>query len=146
MALPLYPSPICIEPSPSLSQNFWLTENMCKNTAPDTLNGKIIGNLNLPLLVQRSRKDSTNRHDDLHLLLLKGKEKRHHRIRPRLYGKKLVPGGRVFRLPELHYLTLIYIHEVMSSNCWFARDVTAAMVVVKNKSISLLWELNSIFM
>ena len=31
-------------------------------------------------------------------------------------------------------------------NCWFARDVTAAMLVVKNKSISLLWELNSTFM
>ena len=30
--------------------------------------------------------------------------------------------------------------------CWFARDVTAAMVAVKNKSILLLWELNSIFM
>ena len=31
--------------------------------------------------------------------------------------------------------------------CWFARDVTAAMLVVKNKSISLLWELKvSIFM
>ena len=29
---------------------------------------------------------------------------------------------------------------------WFARDVTAAMLVVKNKSISLLWELNSVFM
>ena len=29
---------------------------------------------------------------------------------------------------------------------WFASDVTAAMLVVKNKSISLLWELNSIFM
>ena len=25
--------------------------------------------------------------------------------------------------------------------CWFARDVTAAMLVVKNKSISRLWEL-----
>ena len=33
----------------------------------------------------------------------------------------------------------------ISKYCWFARDVTAAMVVVKNKSISLLWELNSIF-
>ena len=33
-----------------------------------------------------------------------------------------------------------------SSYCWFARDVTAAMLVVKNKSTSLLWELNSIFM
>ena len=31
--------------------------------------------------------------------------------------------------------------------CWFARDVTAAMLVVKNESISLLWELKvSIFM
>ena len=30
--------------------------------------------------------------------------------------------------------------------CWFAHDVTAAMLVVKKKSISLLWELNSIFM
>ena len=26
--------------------------------------------------------------------------------------------------------------------CLFARDVTAAMLVVKNKSISFLWELN----
>ena len=34
----------------------------------------------------------------------------------------------------------------MSMSCWFARDVTAAMLVVKNKSISLLWEQNSIFM
>ena len=32
------------------------------------------------------------------------------------------------------------------TNCWFTRDVTAAMLVVKNKSISLLWELNFIFM
>ena len=30
--------------------------------------------------------------------------------------------------------------------CWFVHDVTAAMLVVKNKRISLLWELNSIFM
>ena len=30
--------------------------------------------------------------------------------------------------------------------CWFAHDVTVAMLVVKNKSISPLWELNSIFM
>ena len=32
------------------------------------------------------------------------------------------------------------------SNWWFVRDLTAAMLVIKNKSISLLWELNSIFM
>ena len=31
-------------------------------------------------------------------------------------------------------------------NWWFVRDLTAAMLVIKNKSISLLWELNSIFM
>ena len=31
------------------------------------------------------------------------------------------------------------------ANRWFAHDVTAAMLVVKNKSISLLWELNSNF-
>ena len=30
--------------------------------------------------------------------------------------------------------------------CWFACDVTAAMLMVKNKSISLVWEQNSIFM
>ena len=30
--------------------------------------------------------------------------------------------------------------------CWFVRDVTAAMLVIKNKNISLLWELNTIFM
>ena len=30
-------------------------------------------------------------------------------------------------------------------NSWFARDITATMLVIKNKSISLLWELNSIF-
>ena len=30
--------------------------------------------------------------------------------------------------------------------CWFARDVKAAMLDEKNKSISFLWELNSIFM
>ena len=28
---------------------------------------------------------------------------------------------------------------------WFARDITAAMLVVRNKSISPLWKLNSIF-
>ena len=31
-------------------------------------------------------------------------------------------------------------------NCWFSSDVTAAMLVVKNKSISLRWEMNSILM
>ena len=30
--------------------------------------------------------------------------------------------------------------------CWFVHDIITAMLVVKNKRISLLWELNSIFM
>ena len=30
--------------------------------------------------------------------------------------------------------------------CWFASDVTTAMLVVKNKSVSLRWEMNSILM
>ena len=29
--------------------------------------------------------------------------------------------------------------------CWFACDVTAAMLMVKKKTFPLLWELNSIF-
>ena len=39
-----------------------------------------------------------------------------------------------------------HLHSDKVNYCWFARDVTAAMLVVKNKSISLLWELNSTFM
>ena len=35
---------------------------------------------------------------------------------------------------------------LQAKNCWFARDVTAAILDDKNKSISLLWELYSIFM
>ena len=35
--------------------------------------------------------------------------------------------------------------DMQVAYCWSARDVTAAMLVVKNKSISLIWELNSIF-
>ena len=54
---------------------------------------------------------------------------------PRLYGQQ----------PHREIPTSIslYIHPV---NCWFASDVSAAMLVVKNKSISLLWEMNSILM
>ena len=29
-------------------------------------------------------------------------------------------------------------------NCWFANDVKEALLVVKNKCISLLWELDAI--
>ena len=43
--------------------------------------------------------------------------------------------------------SLFWKWEVLElRNCCFARDDTAAMLAVKNKSISLLWELNSIFM
>ena len=45
-------------------------------------------------------------------------------------------------------IIIIYHHHHYHHHhhhCWFARDVTAAMLVVKNKSISLLWELKSIF-
>ena len=36
--------------------------------------------------------------------------------------------------------------EIIMCQSWFARDVTAAMLEVENKGISLFWELNSIFM
>ena len=36
----------------------------------------------------------------------------------------------------------VAFHKI--ANCWFARDVTTAMLVVQ--SISLLWKLNPIFM
>ena len=42
----------------------------------------------------------------------------------------------------------IYIIDCLTSwgqSCWCARDVTAATLMVKNESISLLRELNSIF-
>ena len=37
-------------------------------------------------------------------------------------------------------------YHLLEPESWFARDVTAAMLEVKNKSISLLRELNPIFM
>ena len=37
-------------------------------------------------------------------------------------------------------------NNTAQSSSWFACDVRAAILVVKNKIISLLWELNSIFM
>ena len=51
--------------------------------------------------------------------------------------------------------TAIFLFEILmkqvknntaQSSSWFACDVRAAILVVKNKIISLLWELNSIFM
>ena len=53
--------------------------------------------------------------------------------------------GRKLRIKSLWYPG--YQNILLGNKyCWFALDVTAAMLVVKNKSISLLWELNSIFM
>ena len=53
------------------------------------------------------------------------------------------------RIKNIIYFILL-LYEKKNSYffvvCWLVRDVTAAMLVVKNKSISLLWELNSIFM
>ena len=40
------------------------------------------------------------------------------------------------------------VEHILGSDqhCWFASDVTAAMLGVKNKSVSLQWEMNSILM
>ena len=54
--------------------------------------------------------------------------------------------GRKKKKNHLLFNTALVAIFVVFVNCWFAGDVTAAMLVVKNKSISLLWELNSIFM
>ena len=54
------------------------------------------------------------------------------------------------RSPPLHVNRALRKSVPASSQspnyCWFARDVKAAMLDEKNKSISFLWELNSIFM
>ena len=42
----------------------------------------------------------------------------------------------------LRQTTLMYLD--IYSYCWFASEVTAPMLVVKNKSISLRWEMNFI--
>ena len=41
---------------------------------------------------------------------------------------------------------MIFFIPVIVKYCWFAHDVMVAMLVVKNKSFPLLWELDSIFM
>ena len=64
---------------------------------------------------------------------------------------------QTIRKPEMMlalFITILTISFLLLSTSsasvkfyfWFAHDVTAAMLVVKNKSIFLLWELNSIFM
>ena len=57
-------------------------------------------------------------------------------------------------MKNIHVQNLVGILSLLANpgltssycSCWFARDVTAAMLVIKNKSISLRWELNAIFM
>ena len=47
---------------------------------------------------------------------------------------------------ELIAMICLCDHPKIAPQCAIAGDVTATMLVVKNRSISLLWELNSIFM
>ena len=56
--------------------------------------------------------------------------------------------------PRQNYVVLVHYHhenivyQLLTCTyiyCWFARDAMAAMLVVKNKSISICCELNSIF-
>ena len=52
--------------------------------------------------------------------------------------------GRFF-YAHLNSTTTMHL-PIAHAYCWFVRDVTAATLVVNSKSISLLWEINSIFM
>ena len=47
--------------------------------------------------------------------------------------------GHVTELKTLYTCMEYFLFRIL-----FTRDVTAAMLVLKNKSISLLWQLNSI--
>ena len=72
--------------------------------------------------------------------------------------KKLLPRkcyrGQVQSLPffdqkwlKSYLESLVRDGQSLQSNCWYARDVKAALSVVsRKKSISLLWERNSVFM
>ena len=63
-------------------------------------------------------------------------------------GSKKVQSCLPYYRNTCHFVVTkrITLPLILCYYCWFARDVTVAMLVVKNKSISLLWELNSIFM
>ena len=47
---------------------------------------------------------------------------------------------------EFTVMVFLSGRQAIASQCAIAGDVMATMLVVKNRSISLLWELNSIFM
>ena len=66
-------------------------------------------------------------------------------VRSRIKGKKLFYRERSCEISRgiLYYFAVEY--QTFSVNCWFASDVAAAMLVVKNKSISLRWEIELYF-
>ena len=50
-------------------------------------------------------------------------------------------------LAQFPIFSICQFREIANGQyCWFALDATATMLVVKNKSVSFLWKLNSIFM
>ena len=73
-----------------------------------------------------------------------GKSKNNHKEGGPLNLPNEFPGPLFALAPRPPALATCYWFWL--SNCWFASDVTAAMLVVKNKSISLRWEMNSILM
>ena len=52
----------------------------------------------------------------------------------------------IYSILSENILPTFYFGEKLNANSWFASDVTAAMLVVKNKRVSLRWEMNSILM
>ena len=51
----------------------------------------------------------------------------------------LVATGHVTELKTLYTCVEYFFSNIVYINCLFTRDVTAAVLEVKNKSISLLW-------
>ena len=64
------------------------------------------------------------------------------------YSHRKIQENHCLRTRTSHQLTIsICVPKmVWPTYCWFASDVTAAMLVVKNKRVSLRWEMNSILM
>ena len=48
-------------------------------------------------------------------------------------------------LCDVDFCMLFAMQQKEGFNYWFARDVMAAMLVVNNKVIFIIWKLNSIF-
>ena len=55
---------------------------------------------------------------------------------------------RNYKTGDKYHISLAFIRVVIEidNNCLIARDVMAPLLVVKNNSLSLRWELNFIFM